>query len=213
MLCDMSAISEVPASPPRAHASSKRGTEVDHSPISKNKKQRIEGLLKAKDRLHKQVGHARTKIHALKANLADAQRKLTSHELEHKNSISQLVAEKAAAEKRAQRAETCASNQQDQIQALYARTHAIAIGDARYKANEARRISAEVTKVTEMCLIDRGRWTEPAHRTVWNLYNAHSVDGVLFHACSLDGLWLIHDNYPSSIPLFYIMWDTLRNLT
>ena len=42
---------------------------------------------------------------------------------------------------------------------------------------------------------------------------AHSVDGVLFHACSLDGLWLIHDNYPSSIPLFYIMWDTLRNLT
>ena len=42
---------------------------------------------------------------------------------------------------------------------------------------------------------------------------SHSVDGVLFHACSLDGLWLIHDNYPSSIPLFYIMWDTLRNLT
>ena len=41
----------------------------------------------------------------------------------------------------------------------------------------------------------------------------HSMDGVLFHACSLDGLWLIHDNYPSSIPLFYIMWDTLRNLT
>ena len=33
-------------------------------------------------------------------------------------------------------------------------------------------------------------------------YNHHSVDGVLFHACSLDGLWLIHDNYPSSIPLF-----------
>ena len=33
----------------------------------------------------------------------------------------------------------------------------------------------------------------------------HSVDGVLFHACSLHGLWLIHDNYPSSIPLFYIM--------
>ena len=29
----------------------------------------------------------------------------------------------------------------------------------------------------------------------------------------LDGLWLIHDNYPSSIPLFCIVWDTLRNLT
>ena len=29
----------------------------------------------------------------------------------------------------------------------------------------------------------------------------------------LDGLWLIHDNYPSSIPPFYIVWDTLRNLT
>ena len=43
--------------------------------------------------------------------------------------------------------------------------------------------------------------------------SSHSVDGVLFHACSLDGLWLIHDNYPSSIPLFYIIWDTLRNLT
>ena len=41
----------------------------------------------------------------------------------------------------------------------------------------------------------------------------HSMDGVLFHVCSLNGLWLIHDNYPSSIPLFYIMWDTLRNLT
>ena len=41
----------------------------------------------------------------------------------------------------------------------------------------------------------------------------HSMDGVLFCAGSLDGLWLIHDNYPSSIPLFYIVWDTLRNLT
>ena len=39
------------------------------------------------------------------------------------------------------------------------------------------------------------------------------MDGVLFCAGSLDGLWLIHDNYPSSIPLFYIVWDTLRNLT
>ena len=48
---------------------------------------------------------------------------------------------------------------------------------------------------------------------LWDVTRAHSVDGVLFHACSLDGLWLIHDNYPSSIPLFYIMWDTLRNLT
>ena len=45
------------------------------------------------------------------------------------------------------------------------------------------------------------------------LTKQHSVDGVLFHACSLHGLWLIHDNYPSSIPLFYIMRDTLRNLT
>ena len=44
-------------------------------------------------------------------------------------------------------------------------------------------------------------------------YAGHSMDGVLFCAGSLDGLWLIHDNYPSSIPLFYIMWDTLRNLT
>ena len=42
---------------------------------------------------------------------------------------------------------------------------------------------------------------------------SHSMDGVLFCAGSLDGLWLIHDNYPSSIPLFYIVWDTLRNLT
>ena len=41
----------------------------------------------------------------------------------------------------------------------------------------------------------------------------HSMDGVLFCAGSLDGLWLIHDNYPGSIPLFYIVWDTLRNLT
>ena len=41
----------------------------------------------------------------------------------------------------------------------------------------------------------------------------HSMDGVLFCAGSLDGLWLIHDNYPSSIPLFYIVWDTLKNLT
>ena len=30
----------------------------------------------------------------------------------------------------------------------------------------------------------------------------HSMDGVLFHVCSLNGLWLIHDNYPSSIPVF-----------
>jgi hypothetical protein len=29
----------------------------------------------------------------------------------------------------------------------------------------------------------------------------------------LGGLWLIHDNYPSSIPLFYIVGNTLRNLT
>ena len=43
--------------------------------------------------------------------------------------------------------------------------------------------------------------------------SSHSMDGVLFCAGSLDGLWLIHDNYPSSIPLFYIVWDTLRNLT
>ena len=41
----------------------------------------------------------------------------------------------------------------------------------------------------------------------------HSMDGVLFCAGSLNGLWLIHDNYPSSIPPFYIVWDTLRNLT
>ena len=38
----------------------------------------------------------------------------------------------------------------------------------------------------------------------------HSVDGVLVHACSLDGLWLIHDNYPSSIPVFYNILDTVR---
>ena len=36
------------------------------------------------------------------------------------------------------------------------------------------------------------------------------MDGVLFHACSLDGLWLIHDNYPSSIPVFYNVLDTVR---
>ena len=38
----------------------------------------------------------------------------------------------------------------------------------------------------------------------------HSVDGVLFRACSLDGLWLIHDNYLSSIPVFYNVLDTVR---
>ena len=38
----------------------------------------------------------------------------------------------------------------------------------------------------------------------------HSVDGVLFHACSLNELWLIHDNYPSSIPVFYNVLDTVR---
>ena len=36
----------------------------------------------------------------------------------------------------------------------------------------------------------------------------HSMDGVLFHVCSLNGLWLIHDNYPSSIPVFYNVLDT-----
>jgi len=194
-VADVSAVSEVPASPPRAQASSKRGAEVDRRPIDKNKKQRIEGLLKAKDRLRKQVGRVRTKIHTLEANLADAQRKLTYQQLEHKNSISQLVAENAAAEKRAQRAETRMSNQQDQIQALYARTRAIAIGDARYKANEARRIEAEVTKVTEMCLVDRGRWTEPARRAVRNLYNAgcaiRSIERVLTICSELLGVDLV----------------------
>ena len=47
---------------------------------------------------------------------------------------------------------------------------------------------------------------------VWS-FSSHSMDGVLFCAGSLDGLWLIYDNYPSSIPIFYIVWDTLRNLT
>ena len=36
------------------------------------------------------------------------------------------------------------------------------------------------------------------------------MDGVLFCAGSLDGLWLIHDNYPSSIPVFYNVLDTVR---
>ena len=38
------------------------------------------------------------------------------------------------------------------------------------------------------------------------------MDGVLFHVCFLNGLWLIHDNYPSSIPVFYNVLDTARIL-
>ena len=44
------------------------------------------------------------------------------------------------------------------------------------------------------------------------LPHLHSMDGVLFHVCSLNGLWLIHDNYPSSIPVFYNVLYTARIL-
>ena len=138
-----------------------------------NQKQRrtIDGLKKEKDCLRKKVTRSPTKIGVLEADLADTQAKLRMRQTDYKDRAAQLKEEKQTAEKRAQRADARVYLQQSQIDALYAKTRTIAIADTRYRAKETTRIKTGVAKITEICLLDRGRWSEPARRAVRNLYN------------------------------------------
>jgi F0F1-type ATP synthase membrane subunit b/b' len=95
-----------------------------------------------KHHISARLTQSQTKIGNLKADIADTQTKLRTQQAEYKDCIAQLNEEKEAAEERAQRAEARVDSQQSRIDALYAKTRATAIADARYRANETTRIEA-----------------------------------------------------------------------
>jgi chromosome segregation ATPase len=117
---------------PVAHVPKKRHANDDLHPARENKRQRrqIDHLKKEKDCLRKRLTRSQTKIGNLKVDIADTQTELRTQQAEYKDCIAQLNEEKEAAEKRAQRAQACVDSQQSRIDALYAKTRAIAIADA-----------------------------------------------------------------------------------
>lgn len=176
-----------------------------------NQKQRrkINDLRKEKNCLRKRNTRSQTKICNLKADLADTQTNLRMQQALHKDHIARLKEEKYAAERQARKAEARVYSQQSQIDALYAKTRAIAIADTRYREKEMTRIETEVAKITEICLLDRGRWSEPARRAVRNLYNVgcsiRSIGKVLTLCSQLLGVNL--DRVPSRRSIMHMILE------
>lgn len=91
----------------------------------------------------------------------------------------QLTRQKEAAEQRAEKAETHIELQQAEMDALRANIRAITIADRRYKDNEAKRLAAEVEKFTNVCLKERGAWSQNMRRAIRRLFNI---------GCSIQGI-------------------------
>ena len=177
-------------------ATRKRRADNDLRPIQEIKKLRVQTdkLKKDKDRLRKQVARSTKTIHKLKDSLAESRAELKVQKAESVASTARLTREKANAERRAKNAETRVEVQQVEIDALRAKIRALVIADARYKADEARRVEEEVAQFTNVCLKDRGMWSQDARRAVRKLYNIGcSIQGIseaFITVCNATGMKL-----------------------
>jgi hypothetical protein len=152
---------------------------------------------------------AATKNQKLEARLTEVEVELKLEKQGNKSRTMQLTKERVAAERRAEKAEAILVLKQEEIVVLRAKIRAIVIANARYKEDEAKRLAAEVTKFTSVCLMEGGMWSQDMRRAVRRLFNIGcSIQGISKAFTTVcEAIQVTVDNVPSVESMRRILYE------